>query len=66
MALEDLDRLCLPDTDGVSEGSVLSQFSSGSISVVSASEGRGLPLQRLQEICSCLKIPVVEGGTAEP
>ena len=60
-----LDRLGLPNTEAVRSGLALSQFRGGSISVAIAAQVAGLPLPRFLEILSSLKIPVVEGGSAE-
>ena len=60
-----LDRIGLPNTEAVRSGLALSLFRSGSISVASAAQVAGLPLPRFLEILSSLKIPVVEGGSAE-
>ena len=46
-------------------GLALSLFRAGSISVASAAQVAGLPLPRFLEILSSLKIPVVEGESAE-
>ncbi len=60
-----LDLLGLPNAEAVRSGLALSLFRSGSISVASAALVAGLPLPRFLEILSSLKIPVVEGGSAE-
>ena len=60
-----LDRLGLPDPAAVRSGLALSLFRSGSISVASAARVADLPLPRFLEIIAALKIPVVEGETAD-
>jgi predicted HTH domain antitoxin len=46
-------------------GLALSLFRAGFISVASAAQVAGMPLPRFLGILSSLKIPVVEGGSAE-
>jgi predicted HTH domain antitoxin len=60
-----LDRLGLPDPAAVRSGLALSLFRTGLISVASAARIADLPLLRLLDILSALKIPVVEDGAAD-